>query len=180
MKRVSPSKTFFVDRNKDGVINNQDRYTYKQPDATVFMGLSSSVGYRKWNAGFIARANLGNHVYNNVYSNLGRYSAVAGLPNILNNASVNILETGFAGGNVNQLQSDFYVQNASFLRMDNINLGYNVGKVLRTANLRLSATVMNAFVITKYKGLDPEISGGIDNNFYPRPRTYVLGVNLDF
>lgn len=175
-----PIENLFVDRNKDGVINNQDRYTYKQPDATVFMGLSSNVGYRKWNAGFIARANFGNYVYNNVYSNLGRYSAVAGLPNILNNASVNILETGFAGGNVNQLQSDYYVQNASFLRMDNINLGYNVGKVLRTANLRLSATVMNAFVITKYKGLDPEISGGIDNNFYPRPRTYVLGVNLDF
>lgn len=175
-----PIENLFVDRNKDGVINNSDRYQYQQADPTVFMGMSSNVSYRKWNAGFIARANFNNYVYNNVYSNLGRYSTVGGLPNILNNASVNILETGFAGGFVNQLQSDYYVQNASFLRMDNINLGYNVGKVLRTASLRLSATVMNAFVITKYKGLDPEISGGIDNNFYPRPRTYVLGVNLDF
>jgi iron complex outermembrane receptor protein len=93
---------------------------------------------------------------------------------------VNFLETGFAGGFVNQLQSDYYVQNASFLRMDNIYVGYNVGKVFRDATLRLSGTVQNAFVITKYKGLDPEISGGIDNNFYPRPRTYVLGLNLDF
>ncbi|OLY91088.1 iron complex outermembrane recepter protein [Cnuella takakiae] len=175
-----PIENLFVDRNKDGVINNSDRYQYKQADPQVFMGLSSNVGYRKWNAGFIARANFGNYVYNNLYSNLGRFSTVGGLPNILNNASVNILESGFTGGNVNQLLSDYYIQNASFLRMDNINLGYNVGKVLRTANLRLSATVMNAFVITKYKGLDPEISGGIDNNFYPRPRTYVLGVNLDF
>lgn len=175
-----PIENLFVDRNKDGVINNQDRYQYLQADPRVFMGMSSNLSYRKWNAGFVARANFGNYVYNNVYSNLGRFSTVGGLPNILNNASVNLLETGFAGGNVNQLQSDYYVQNASFLRMDNINIGYNLGKVLRNANLRLSATVMNAFVITRYKGLDPEISGGIDNNFYPRPRTYVLGVNLDF
>ncbi|MGV3656792.1 MAG: hypothetical protein ACO1NX_02525, partial [Chitinophagaceae bacterium] len=82
--------------------------------------------------------------------------------------------------NINQLMSDYYVHNASFLRMDNIFVGYNVGKIFGDACLRLSATVQNAFVITKYKGLDPEIGGGIDNSFYPRPRTYVLGINLDF
>jgi iron complex outermembrane receptor protein len=119
-------------------------------------------------------------MYNNVHSNLGRYSTIANLQNILNNASVNYLETGFAGGDVRQALSDYYIQNASFLRMDNINVGYNVGRVCRSANLRLSANVQNVFVITKYKGLDPEINGGIDNNFYPRPRMFVLGLNLDF
>jgi len=175
-----PVEGLFVDRNGDGVINERDRYQYQQADPKMFMGLSTNLSYRKWNGGFAARANFGNYVYNNVYSNLGRFSAVGGLPNIINNASVNILETGFVGSNINQLLSDYYVQNASFLRMDNIFVGYNVGKVFGDATLRLSATVQNAFVITKYKGLDPEIGGGIDNNFYPRPRTYVLGVNLDF
>ncbi len=175
-----PVEGLFVDRDGNGVINERDRYQYQQADPKVFMGLSSNVSYRKWNGGFVARANFGNYVYNNVYSNLGRMSAVGGLPNILNNASVNILETGFGGSNINQLMSDYYVHNASFLRMDNIFVGYNVGKIFGDASLRLSATVQNAFVITKYKGLDPEIGGGIDNSFYPRPRTYVLGINLDF
>jgi iron complex outermembrane receptor protein len=175
-----PVEGLFVDRDGNGVINERDRYQYQQSDPRVFMGLSSNVSYRKWNGGFVARANFDNYVYNNVYSNLGRFTAVGGLPNILNNASVNILETGFSGGNINQLMSDYYVQNASFLRMDNIFVGYNAGKIYRDVSLRLSATVQNAFVITKYKGLDPEISGGIDNSFYPRPRTYVLGLNLDF
>ncbi|WP_132051716.1 SusC/RagA family TonB-linked outer membrane protein [Pseudocnuella soli] len=175
-----PVEGLFVDRDGNGVINERDRYQYQQSDPRVFMGLSSNVSYRKWNGGFVARANFDNYVYNNVYSNLGRFTAVGGLPNILNNASVNILETGFGGGNINQLMSDYYVQNASFLRMDNIFVGYNAGKIYRDVSLRLSATVQNAFVITKYKGLDPEISGGIDNSFYPRPRTYVLGLNLDF
>jgi iron complex outermembrane receptor protein len=77
--------------------------------------------------------------------------------------------------------SDYYVQNASFLRIDNINLGYNVGKVFKNkAALRINATVQNVLTITKYTGLDPEMNGGIDNNFYPRPRTIVLGINLDF
>ena len=81
----------------------------------------------------------------------------------------------------NYYLSDYYVQNASFLRMDNINIGYNVGKVFHNkANLKINANVQNAFIITQYKGLDPEVNGGIDNNFYPRPRTFVLGLNLNF
>lgn len=176
----NPIENLFVDRDKNGVINNSDRYRYKNADPRVFMGLSSNVTYDKWNAGFVMRANVGNYVYNNVYSNLGRFSTVGGLPNVLNNASINYLATRFEGGNVNQVLSDYYVQNASFLRMDNIYVGYNFGEVFPNATLRLNANVQNTFVITKYKGLDPEISGGIDNNFYPRPRTYVIGLNLDF
>jgi hypothetical protein len=176
-----PVENLFVDRNGDGVLNEKDKYQYKSGDPNVYMGLSSNLTINKWNAGFVARANIGNYVYNNVYSNLGRLNVVNGLPFILNNASVSYLATGFAGGNVNQVLSDYYVDNASFLRMDNLYVGYNVGKVFKNAaSLRLNANVQNVFVITKYKGLDPEISGGIDNNFYPRPRTYTIGASLDF
>jgi iron complex outermembrane receptor protein len=92
-----------------------------------------------------------------------------------------VLVSGFSGNGSNYYLSDYYIQNASFLRVDNINVGYNVGSVLKNkANLRVSANVQNALVITKYTGIDPEINGGIDNNFYPRPRTFVLGLNLDF
>jgi iron complex outermembrane receptor protein len=88
-----------------------------------------------------------------------------------------VLTTGFT---VPRLWSDYYIENASFFKMDNINLGFNVGKISKNTSLRVSATVQNVFVITNYSGLDPEISSGIDNNFYPRPRTYSLGFNLDF
>jgi iron complex outermembrane receptor protein len=99
----------------------------------------------------------------------------------INNGSREVLRSGFSGNGANYFLSDYYVQNASFLRVDNLNVGYNVGQVLRNkANLRLSANIQNALVVTKYNGLDPEIGGGIDNNFYPRPRTFVLGLNLDF
>lgn len=179
-KEGKPIENLFVDRNDDGVINDGDRYPYKNADPRVLLGFSNNVSFGKWNAGFVMRANVDNYVYNNVYSNLGRYNVVAGLPFILNNASVNYLETSFAGGNVAQVLSDYYVQNASFLRMDNLNVAYNFGKVFSDALLRVSANVQNVFVITKYKGLDPEISNGLDNNFYPRPRTFVLGLNLDF
>ena len=91
------------------------------------------------------------------------------------------MKSGFSGNGSNYYLSDYYVQNASFLRIDNINLGYNVGKVFKNkAALRINATVQNVLTITKYTGLDPEMNGGIDNNFYPRPRTIVLGINLDF
>ncbi|MEI6946947.1 TonB-dependent receptor [Paraflavisolibacter sp. H34] len=174
-----PIENLFVDRNADGVINERDRYHYKYPDPRLLLGLSSNLTYGKWNAGFVMRANFFNYVYNNVYSDLGKFNP-NGSTLALYNASVNYYETGFEGTSVNQYLSDYYVQNASFLRMDNLFVGYNLGRIYRNVNLRLNGTVQNVFVITKYKGLDPEIGNGIDRKFYPRPRTYVLGVNLDF
>ena len=178
-----PIDGVFVDRNKDGIFNEKDLYHYKSPDPKVFLGFNSNLTYKKWNAGFSARANLGNYMYNNVYSSTGTTRNILNPIGVLNNGSVNVLESGISG-NVQpdrSIISDYYVQNASFLRMDNINLGYNFGNVIKnTAGLRLSASVQNAFVITKYKGLDPEIGSGIDNNFYPRPRTFVLGLNVNF
>jgi iron complex outermembrane receptor protein len=125
----------------------------------------------------VLRGSLDNYNYSNVYSNLGVARAVFNPLGFLNNASVNFLQTNFAN---NQYFSDYYIQNASFVRMDNFNIGYNAGEVFKGAKLRITANVQNAFVITKYNGIDPEINGGIDNQFYPRPRTYVLGLNVDF
>ena len=171
-----PIEGLYEDLNRDGVINDNDLYRYKSPNARFFMGFNTSVNYGKWTAGFVARAFVGNYNYHNVQSNLGALRQILNPLGWIVNASANYLETGFTN---NQYFSDYYVQNASFFRMDNINLGYDMGKVFKDANLRLTANVQNAFVITKYKGLDPEITG-IDNNLYPRPRMFVLGVNLDF
>ena len=117
-------------------------------------------------------------MYNNFNANSGTYQNF-GFPNYLGNVSRDVLTTNFT---VPRLWSDYYIENASFVRMDNINLGYNFGKICRNKNttLQVSANVQNVFVITKYTGLDPEIPTGIDNNFYPRPRTYSLGFKLDF
>jgi TonB-linked SusC/RagA family outer membrane protein len=176
-----PIDNLFVDQNGDGIINDNDLYRYKNPDGQVLFGASSSVTYKKWNAGFVMRASVGNYVYNNVFSNTGTNRNIFSIPSVLKNGSTNLLETNFSGNGELYYNSDYFVQNASFLRMDNINIGYNVGKVLKNkANVRVTGNVQNAFVITKYKGIDPEINGGIDNQFYPRPRVFVLGVNLDF
>ena len=175
-----PMEGYFEDKNRDGIINQDDLYKGKTAIPNVFMGFSTSAGYKKWSAGFVLRASFNNYVYNNNYSQAGILNQIAGNA-VLYNASVSYLSTGFEG-NSQQLLSDYYIQNASFLRMDNFNLGYNLGRIFRNskANLRLNASVQNAFIITKYNGLDPEVSNGIDNTLYPRPRIIALGLNLDF
>ncbi|HVG41038.1 MAG TPA: TonB-dependent receptor [Chitinophagaceae bacterium] len=179
-KTGRPIDGLFEDRNRDGVINDKDLYQYKNADPRVFLGFSTNLAYGKWNGGLVMRANLDNYMYNQVNSGLGTRSAVFGT-NYLLNAYADLLNSGISGTKTDFYFSDYYVQNASFLRMDNVNLGYNVGKVFQNrANLRLTANVQNVFTTTRYKGLDPEISTGVDNNFYPRPRTFVLGANLDF
>lgn len=171
-----PIEGLYEDINRDGIINNEDLYRYKGPNAPIFMGVNSNVSVGKWSAGFVARINLGNYIYNNVQSNLGSLRQILNPLGWIVNGSSNYLETGFVN---NQYFSDYYVQNASFLRMDNISVGYDAGQ-LYGARVRVSANVQNVFVITRYKGLDPELNGGIDNNLYPRPRIFALGVNLDF
>ncbi|MET0634792.1 MAG: TonB-dependent receptor [Chitinophagaceae bacterium] len=175
-KDGKPLEGVFVDRNEDGIINQNDLYKGKNSVPEVFMGFNTSVTFGKWNASTALRANVGNYVYNNIYSQTGTRSQILG-NSVLYNTSTNYLETNF-NGNSQELLSDYYIQNASFLRMDNLNLGYDLRRGFKHYNMRLSATVQNVFVITKYKGLDPELSGGIDNNFYPRPRIFSLGVNL--
>ncbi len=173
-----PIEGAYVDQNNDGKINEQDLYRYKSPIPKYLVGFSTSVAYKKWSLSTTLRASIGNYLYNNYFSNRGVKREILNPANFLSNGSRNVLETNFYNS---QFYSDYYVENASFLRMDNISLGYNAGKVLKgKANLRVSASIQNVFVITEYKGLDPEINGGIDNNIYPRPRTAALGINLDF
>ncbi len=173
----NPVEGLYADLNGDGVVTDKDKYRYKSPEPTVFLGFSSQLSYQKWFASFTLRGSFNNYVDNNFAANNGAYKAFS-FPNYLSNVSASVKNTKF---NEFQLFSDYYVENASFLRMDNINVGYNFGRLWNDkVGVRVTGTVNNVFVITKYSGLDPEIAGGIDNNFYPRPRVYSLGVNLDF
>ena len=173
-----PLEGLFVDRNNDGVLNLLDKYRYKSPEPQLFLGFSSQLSYKKWSMAFTMRAQFGNYMYNNFHSNNGTHAGFS-YSGYLGNVAENVLETNFEGSDSRRYWSDYYMENASFLRMDNINIGYNFGNLTKYMALRVSATVQNAFVITKYSGLDPEIAGGIDNNFYPRPRIFSLNANLD-
>jgi TonB-dependent starch-binding outer membrane protein SusC len=172
-----PIEGLYVDQNGDGVINERDLYRYQKPAPSTQLGFNSNLGYKKLSLGFSMRANIGNYIYSNV--NSGNVSSSITTPlNYIGNASRDVLNTNFKN---NQYMSDYYIQNASFLKMDYISLGYNFGKLGKSkAGLRLSANIQNAFVVTKYQGLDPEHFNGIDNQLYPRPRIYSLGINLDY
>jgi TonB-linked SusC/RagA family outer membrane protein len=174
-----PLDGVFVDRNGDGVINELDLRTGQSPDPQEYFGLNSDFRVKKWNVGFVARASLGNYVYNNVASSTGIQRNILNPLLYLANGSSTVLQSGLIGSGDKDVLSDYWIQNASFFRLDNIHVGYNFGKVFkRGGDLRVSANVQNVFIITNYTGVDPEVTNGIDNNFYPRPRTYVLGLNL--
>ena len=180
-KDGKPIEDLFEDRDRDGVVNVDDLYRYKSPDPDVFLGAYSNVNWKKWSAGFSLRASLGNYMYNNRFSNTGVQRNIIDPLGYLANGTRNVLETDFTGNGDRYFLSDYYIENASFLRMDYISIGYNAGDVLRSnTNLRIGMNVQNVFTITKYKGVDPEVFGGIDNNFYPRPRNFVVSLNLDF
>ncbi|WP_426058935.1 SusC/RagA family TonB-linked outer membrane protein [Hymenobacter sp. B1770] len=199
-----PANTFYVRRQVygpdgrpiQGLYANSARnssntdagdYYYKQPAPLVTLGFSSNVVYNKFTFAFTLRGNVGNYVYNTNAAGLGTYANAQGSTNFVSNLNPDVLNTGFTR---QQLFSDYYVQNASFLRCENISLGYNIGKVLGASTLRVTGNVQNAFLITKYTGIDPEVASpgtngapatfGIDTNFYPRARTYTLGLALGF
>lgn len=169
----------YVDRNNDSIINNLDRYHHKNPVPLFIFGFTSSVTYKNWSASFIARASIGNYVYNNFASNTGNQQSMISAIGVLNNGSTDALETEFVTRSDRTIRSDYFIQNASFLRMDNISIGYNFGSILNDkAYLRVFGAVQNAFIITPYSGVDPEIFGGIDNVIYPRPRIFSIGANI--
>lgn len=175
----NPVENVFVDVNGDGIINQDDLTKSKSAVPDLFMGFSSNLSYKRFSAGFVLRSSIGNYLYNNVNSNNGNGLQIFG-NYVLYNASSNYLATKF-NGNSNNLLSDYYIQNASFLRMDNLTFGYDAGTIFnKKATLRLNASVQNVFVLTKYEGLDPEISWGVDNTIYPRPRIFTMGLNLNF
>ncbi|HZY38346.1 MAG TPA: SusC/RagA family TonB-linked outer membrane protein [Mucilaginibacter sp.] len=180
-----PLDGVFVDQNGDGVINNQDLKHEESPDPKQTMGIASDFWFHKWNIGFSGRAELGNYVYNNVASATGISRNILNPLGILNNGSSDVLTSGLTGNGALDLLSDYYIQNGSFFRMDNMHIGYDFGHIIEGAgNLKVTFNVNNVFIITNYKGVDPEFTytaitgAGIDNNSYPRPRTYTLGLNL--
>jgi hypothetical protein len=178
-KNGKPIEDGYVDRNGDGTINSSDLYLDHSPDPTVLMGINSDLGYKRFDFSFSGRVSLGNYNYNNVAAGStyrGLYSSLGYLSNQTTNASVTQFTTALMTN-----QSDYYIQNASFFKMDNMNLGYTFPNYVKNKlKLRLSLGVQNVFTITPYKGLDPEISGGLDNNFFPRARIYQLGLNASF
>lgn len=177
-KSGQPIEGAYVDNNRDGQITQLgDAIHYKSPFAPVFLGFSSTFTYDKWSLNFVARANIGNYVYNNVQSGLGNSQYILNPLQYLQNAGSSYLTTHFYSP---QYFSSYYVENASFLKLDNLGLTYNVGKIGQGLNLRISGYCQNVFVITKYSGIDPEVYSGIDNNIYPRPRNYTLGASLNF
>jgi TonB-dependent starch-binding outer membrane protein SusC len=174
-----PIEGLYVDLNNDGVINDNDLYRYKQSAPDVQMGISSSLTYKHFDFSFAGHISLGNYVYNNVSSSKGTYLDVynSGL-NYTSNTLVSANETKYTSA---QYFSDYYVENASFFRMDNISVGYKFYKLIDNhLDMHIGLVVQNAFVITKYSGLDPEVFSGIDNNFYPRPRVFMLGLSVNF
>ncbi|MFZ4464064.1 MAG: SusC/RagA family protein, partial [Bacteroidales bacterium] len=169
----------YVDRNDDGLITDADRYRYKDRAADYFFGISSRVTYKAFDFAFSGRANFGNYVYDNFSSNNATYERLFRPEGpYLSNVATNVGEAGFE---VPQYLSDYYIQDASFFKMDYMTLGYTLQNLANgNLDLRLTATVNNAFTITKYNGIDPELFNGIDNLIYPRTRVFVLGVNLIF
>lgn len=176
-KTGKPVEGAYADLNNDGVINSSDLYRYHSPAPDLIFGLSTSLRYKKWSLGMSFRANVGNYVYNGMAMNTGAWNTVSYNDFQLNNLNRSYLETGFQS---RQYLSDYYVENASFLKMDNISLGYNFGRINNWFGLNVSAMVQNVFCITKYSGVDPEVPNGMDMSFYPRPRIFSISLGLDF
>ncbi len=176
-----PIEGAYADLNGDGIINPQDRYLKGNPQADFTFGFQSSVDYKNFDLAFNLRASLGNYVYNNVNSSSAQYDLL--LDNaVLGNIPTSVLNTNF-NSTSDVILSDIYLENASFLRMDNITLGYTFNRPIKkfaSNSIRLWAGMQNVFTLTNYSGLDPEVFNGIDNTIYPRPRTFLIGANIKF
>lgn len=173
-----PIEGEYVDQNGDGSITTDDLYRSKSPTPDLTFGISSRLEHKQWDASFSARANFGNYVYNNVASDNTAFNEMYNSTGFLTNTTSSVVETFFRSP---QYLSDHYLEDASFFRMDNITVGYTVNDLFNAvSSMRVSATMQNVFTITGYSGQDPEVVGGIDYNLYPRPQTFVLGVNLNF
>lgn len=173
-----PIEGMYADTNDDGVIDNNDRYRCKSPTPDWILGFSTNLQWKKWTLGFSLRANIGNYVYNGNAMSMGAWETVSYNTYQLNNLNASYLKTGFQH---RQRLSDYYLENASFLKKDNISLRYTFGKISDwCSNLYVGAMIQNVFTLTKYSGVDPEVPNGCDNSFYPRPRTFSLSVGVDF
>ncbi|HXJ99847.1 MAG TPA: SusC/RagA family TonB-linked outer membrane protein [Gelidibacter sp.] len=171
-----PIEGAYVDVNGDNQITEADKQAYKKASPDAYLGFTNTINYKNLDFSFTFRGSLGNYMYNNVASDRGNVTTVNDAPGqYYVNAHASVLDTKF---NKQNLFSDYYIERADFVKLDNVSIGYLIpGEQL---NLRLSLTATNLMTFTKYNGLDPEISNGIDHNFYPRPQTFVLGLNFTF
>lgn len=187
-KNGKPIENCVVDRNGDGKINESDKYLYKSPAAPVTMGFSSRLEYKNWDFGFSLRASIGNYVYNNVEQSMSNMNTGEWFSNSLkyfSNRMKSTVERNWQTYEITSKLSDYYVKNASFLKCDNITLGYSFNNLFKSSGWhglsgRAYATASNVFTITNYDGLDPEVGDGNDNNLYPRPFSVVIGLSLNF
>ena len=186
-QKGKPLEGVVVDRNSDGKITDADKYYYKAPAAPVTMGFASRFEYRNWDLGFALRASLGNYVYNDAFASTSNMSNSEIFVNskYLVNRPTDVVADNWLSSATTSTQTDYWVQNASFLKLDNVTLGYSFANLLKQGSWngitgRIYGTVNNVFCLTKYKGLDPEVFNGIDNNLYPRPISFILGLNLNF
>lgn len=171
-----PVEGAYVDVNGDNVITEADRQPYKKGTPDFFMGLTNSFTYKDFDFSFTFRGSFGGYMYNNTQSSSGFRTAGTVTPQpYYSNFNANVLESEFVNS---QFFSDYYVRSADFVKLDNIAVGYLFA--MDKVDFRATLAATNVLTITNYEGLDPEIAGGIDNNFYPRPRTFTLGLNLRF
>ncbi len=184
----NPIEGAYADLNGDNIINDNDRYIKENPGADVILGFQSNINYKNIDLAFNLRANIGNYVYDNVNSSKTQYEKL--LDNaVLGNLPTSILETNFQRTS-DVITSDIYIKDASFLRMDNITLGYTFNEISNSLkSIRIWGGLQNVFTLTNYSGLDPEVTDndseaslsiGIDNVVYPRPRTILVGANFKF
>ena len=178
----NPIEGAYADLNGDGIINTQDRYLKEDPQADLTFGFQSNFNYKNFDLAFNLRASVGNYLYNNVNSGLAQYDLLKDNA-VLGNIPISVLNTNF-NSTSDVIISDIYIENASFLRMDNVTLGYTFDRPIKkfaSNSIRLWAGMQNVFTVTNYSGLDPELgSNGIDNTNYPRPRTFLVGANIKF
>ena len=180
-KNGLPIEGAVVDRNGDGTITTADKYLYKSPSAPWTAGFTSKLMYKNWDFSFSLRASFDNYVFNDLEAGASNISSsqVLAQSGYLSNRPLNVLEKAWQ--TYDWVLSDYFVQNGSFLKCDNITLGYSFDKLFGAKiGGRVYATASNVFTITNYKGIDPEVAGGIDNSLYPRPFTALLGLSLNF
>ena len=172
-----PIEGLYADLDGDGKITENDRYHCHSPAPDWILGLSTTLKYKGWSLSTSLRANLGGYIFNGMAMNTGAWETMSYNDYQLNNLNRSFLETGFQR---RQYLSDYYLENASFLKMDNIQLAYDFGEVYKSLHLYISAMVQNVFTATKYKGVDPESASGVDTAIYPRPRTFSMTIGLNF
>lgn len=170
-----PVEGMFADLNKDGQFTNADFYRTQKPMPDFIFGINTSVSWKKLTLSTVLRANVGNYVYN--AQRASSLADVMYLPGILNNVSADFVNSGFVN---QQILTDYYLENASFLKMENLSLSYDFGQLAKYFSLKVGALVQNVFVVTKYQGVDPEVSSGYDSDIYPRPRIYSLNLTFGF